>query len=150
MATRGRNIDRDVMQLIDKYEISDILDIIFDTASPTLVQKMKEWFGKNLGVKSGISDDLDDGIIKCILHDVEHINMRLAKLERAAKPDANTNPNIYTTPPYSPYQDPSVTTAGSAIPFQPSPYTSVTNIEDIVKNVKRFEGKNRDVSVKEE
>ena len=149
MATRGRNIDRDVMQLIDKYEISDILDIIFDTASPTLVQKMKEWFGKNLGVKSGISDDLDDGIIKCILHDMEHINMRLAKLERAAKPDAN----IYTTSPYqSPYQNLFPTTTGSTIPIQFPNATTIVgkSIEEIAKNVKRYEGKNKDISVKEE
>lgn len=84
------NIQNDVVQLLDKYKITEILEVIMDIGSDSSVHEMREWFENNFGESSGMEDDLENDAITAIFHDIEHLNMRVLKLERGVKQNPET------------------------------------------------------------
>ena len=92
--TRG-TVQHDVAQLLDKYMINDILDVILEIASEHTVDVMKKWFTQKFYVKRDIGDDIDSDAIKTISQDIENIRMRLARLERGGTlDDMQTTGNV--------------------------------------------------------
>lgn len=77
------NIQHDVVQLLDKYAISEILDVVMDVAADELVHEMRMWFDKEFGNGERLESDLDKDVVDYVTHELEHHNMRLTKLERA-------------------------------------------------------------------
>lgn len=88
------NIQHDVVQLLDKYKIAEILDVVADIASNDVVNEMRKWFDQNFGDKRDVGDDLDEdlanSIINTVMHEIDHINMRLVKLERGQAPSKSS------------------------------------------------------------
>jgi hypothetical protein len=80
------NIQHEVVQLIDKYGVSDVLDVIMELGSDSLVHEMRMWFEKNLTGSPGAGEELDEDVIQALFHDLQHVNMRLVKIEKAVFP----------------------------------------------------------------
>ena len=76
------NIQHEVAQLIDKYGVSDVLNVIMDLGSDSLVHEMRMWFEKNLTSSPAEGDELDEDVMEAIFHDLQHLNLRLVKVEK--------------------------------------------------------------------
>lgn len=86
------NIQHDVVQLLDKYTISEILDMVMDVAADDLIHEMRMWFNKEFGNDDRLESALDKDVVDYVTHELEHHNarlvnhnMRLDKLERAIR-----------------------------------------------------------------
>jgi len=84
------NIQNDVVQLLDKYKVTEILEVIMDIASDSSVNEMREWFGNNLGENCGDGENRENDEMVAVFHDMEHLNMRVLKLERDAEKNRKT------------------------------------------------------------
>lgn len=87
------NVQHDVVQLLDKYAISEILDVVMDVAADNLVHEMRMWFDKEFGEGERLESALDKDVIEYVTHELEHHNARLVKhnarldkLEQAIRP----------------------------------------------------------------
>jgi len=77
------NIQHDVAQLIDKYGISDVLNAIMELGSDSVVHEMRLWFEKTFMDSHSTGEELDDDVMEAIFHDLQHLNVRLVKVEKA-------------------------------------------------------------------
>jgi hypothetical protein len=79
------NVQHDVVNLIDKYRISEILDVLFDVSNDDQIHEMREWFNQYFCDKESIANepgsDIDSDIDDFIVHELEHHNIRIARLE---------------------------------------------------------------------
>jgi hypothetical protein len=74
-------VTHDVVQLLDKYPVTEILNALAENASDQSFGILKKWCAENLGVKVDAGDQIDTTVISGLIDDVDKLKKKIVRLE---------------------------------------------------------------------
>lgn len=75
------DINNDVVTLLDRYTIEDVMDKVIEYLHEKDVTNLKAWCKENLGTPVDISDGIDDHAIRALRFELDVVNARVERLE---------------------------------------------------------------------
>jgi len=79
--TNNKILEQDITNLIGYYKISEILDTMLNIANDDQIHEIRMWFNEYFG-KNIRGGEPEEDIIEVILHEIDHLKMKVAEIER--------------------------------------------------------------------